>query len=206
MKKSIFYVLGVCILMSCGTSKQVVTTQPATQKSVVGLEGEQVVRQVLKDNGVEMVESLSEDGLSVRKVAYRWFSGTYTADNRAVAIEIARREAMSTVVRAINSVVQDKAEKGSISVSGKVQDAIKSYWRQQSQAIMSGCEAFGDVVLEYNPTTKMYTAIAKVAMRGDRFNKAVESAGTHRPKTLSQEELKEFVALNNSIIEAAKNF
>lgn len=205
--------------MSCSTTKQTIkhkSSKSLTQQtqslshssttSTMGLEGEQVIRQVLKDNGVEMVEALSEDGLSIRKVAYRWFSGTYTADNKTVAIEIARREAMSTVVRVINTIVQDKAEKGTIAVSGKVQDAIKSYWRQQSQAIMSGCEAFGDVVLEYNPTTKMYTALAKVAMRGDRFNKAVESAGTNPPKTLSQEELNEFVSLNNSIIEAAKNF
>lgn len=208
MKKLLSLATFALLLASCGTSK---TTVPAiytptepTREVVKSLEGENVIKETVKDNGIAMSESLSEDGMSIISVAYRWFSGTHTADNKQLAIEIARREASVAVTRVLNTIVTDKAEKGSLEVKGKVQDALKSYWSQQSMAILNGCEPFGEVEVEYSPTTRMYKATAKVAMRGDRFNKALESAGTYRPENLTQDEMNSFIELNKSIIEAAK--
>ncbi|MBQ7342839.1 MAG: hypothetical protein IJW42_06210 [Alistipes sp.] len=209
MKKLLLFTVPIVLLSSCGTSKRAIATAnpielAPSREQVVSLEGETVIKEVRKDNGIAMSESLSEDGMSIVKVAYRWFAGTHSADNKSVATEVARREASAAVSRAIMSIVEDKAEKGALEVNGRVKEALKSYWSQQSRTILNGCEPFGDVETEYSPTTRMYTVAAKVAMRGDRFNKALQSAGTYRPETLTKEELDKFIELNTMIINAAK--
>ncbi len=208
MKKLVLFAMSIAIMTACGASKpttsSVPTQVPPQRENVVSLEGEQVIQETTVDNGYAMAKSLSEDGMTLIDVAYRWFSGTHKADNKQVAIEMARREATSAVSRTLNTIVEDTAKKGTLEVNGKVYEALQSYWSQQSLSILNGCEPFGEVVVEYSPNTRMYTATAKVAMRGDRFKKALDSAGTFQPEGLTKEELNEFVDLNKAIIEAAK--
>lgn len=207
MKKLVLCVVGATLLISCGATKSAVTTStttPAMRQQTVSLEGETVIKEVRKSSGVAMAESLSEDGLQVVQHAYRWFAGSYTADNEKLAKTAAKAEARAEVSRSILSIVKTNSEAAGMAVDAKVHETLTTYWKQQGSTILNGCEDFGEVEVEYNPSTRMYKATAKVAMRGDRYNKVMESAGSHRPQNLSEKELDDFIALNKKIIEAAK--
>lgn len=196
-------VLAALLMVSCGSSKQVTTTETKTEKTT-SLEGAEVVKETSKDQGIEMVDDLSEDGLSLRKVAYKWYAGRYSANDKATAIEMAQREAYSTISRVMNNMVLDEAERGTLANNTDVQKAAKSHWQQVSLSLQKACEPFGETVVEYNPTTKVYTATAKVGVRGDRYNKMLNDAGNFKPDNLKGEELQQFMEVNKNILEAAK--
>ncbi len=155
-------------------------------------------------SGVEIVETLSEDGMEITKRPYKWYAGTGTADNKQIAIEMAQSEAYATISRVLNSVVLAESERGALVNNGKIQMALRSHWEQVSTSLIKGCEPFGNVSVEYNPANGMYTATAKVGIRGDKFNSLLANAGNFQPTDLSKEELEQFVATNKSIMEAAK--
>lgn len=154
--------------------------------------------------GVEMAESLNDEGTEIISRPFKWYAGTGTADNRQVAIELAQREAYATISRVFNNAVADQSERGNIVTNGKVQQALTSHWKQVSTSIEKACEPFGKTVIEYSPATNMYTVTAKVAVRGDKFNSLLQTAGNFRPSDLSTEELEQFIEANRQIMEAAK--
>lgn len=196
-------VLSALLMVSCGSSKQMTTTETKTEKAT-SLEGAEVVKETSKDQGIEMVDDLSEDGLSIRKVAYKWYAGRYSANDKATAIEMAQREAYATISRVLNNMVLDEAERGTLANNTDVQKAAKSHWQQVSLSIQKACEPFGETVVEYNPSTRVYTATAKVGVRGDRYNKMLNEAGSFKPDNLKGEELQQFMDVNKNILEAAK--
>lgn len=57
--------------------------------------------------------------------------------------------------------------------------------------------------MNYNSDTHMYEVTARVAIRGDRYNKMLNAAGQYRPEDLEGDELQQFVDANKAIIEAA---
>ena len=158
----------------------------------------------LKLNGVEMVETMSDDGMSMIKRPYRWFAGMAEADVQSVAVEMAQLEAYATISRVIENMVIAKAERGTVGVDGKVMKAIKSHWEQMSMSIQKACEPFGDTEVSYNSQTGMYEVISKVGIRGDRYVKLLDGAKDAKPDGLNAEETKEFIELNQTIIDAAK--
>ena len=79
-----------------------------------------------------------------------------------------------------------------------------SYWTQMSKTIQNACEPLGSTKIEYSPTTKMYTATAKVGVRGDRYQKMLDSASSYKPDNLSGKDLESFMEANKSIMNAAK--
>lgn len=186
------------------------TAQPIEQPVVTGqsvktsLEGEKVQTEALKMQGISMSEALNEDGTAIIQRPYKWYAGTSTMDNKQMAIELAQREAYATISRILNNAVQDQSKQGEIANNGKVRQALTSYWEQFSQSLIKKCEPFGEVEIEYSPSKKMYTAIAKVAIRGDHFNQLLQTAGDFKPSDLSNEELEDFIEANKAIMEAAK--
>ena len=158
----------------------------------------------LKLQGVEMVETMSDDGMSMIKRPYRWFAGMAEADVQSVAVEMAQLEAYATISRVIENVVMAKSERGSVTVNGKVQQALKSHWEQMSMSIQKACEPFGDTEVTYNEEKGMYEVIAKVGIRGDRYVKLLDGAKDAKPEGLSGSDLREFTAANDAIIDAAK--
>lgn len=158
----------------------------------------------LKMQGVEMVETISDDGASMIKRPYRWFAGIGKADDQSVAVEMAQLEAYAAVSRVIENVVLAKAERGSMANNGKVQKALKSHWEQMSMSIQQACEPFGETEVTYNSETGLYEVIAKVGIRGDRYVKLLDGAKESNPDGLNSEEAKEFVEINETIIDAAK--
>jgi hypothetical protein len=158
----------------------------------------------LKLQGVEMVETMSDDGMSVIKRPYRWFAGMAEADVQSVAVEMAQLEAYATISRVIENIVMTKAERGTVVVNGKVQQALKSHWEQMSMSMQKACEPFGDTEVNYNSETGMYEVIAKVGIRGDRYVKMLDGAKDAKPAGLNAQETKEFVEINETIIDAAK--
>ena len=158
----------------------------------------------LKLQGVEMVETMSDDGMTMIKRPYRWFAGMASADVQSMAVEMAQLEAYATISRVIENAVLAKAERGSIVVNGKVQMALKSHWEQISSSIQKACEPFGETEVSFNNETKMYEAIAKVGIRGDRYIKLLGEAKETKPEGLTGNDLKQFIDVNNTIIDAAK--
>ena len=190
------------VMVGCGTSKQaVVESRIDSHKS---LEGETVMKETTKLQGIEMVDDLSEDGLSMVKVAYKWYAGIGKANDKQTAIEIAEREARATISRVVENMVNDQAKRGSLTNEGEVQKAISSYWTQTSHSIQNACEPFGDTKIEYSPTTKMYTVTAKVGMRGDKFKQMLNNAGNYKPSNLSGKDLDDFIKVNKAIMDAAQ--
>ena len=206
MKKVYFKVIVYAILLaSCGTKQIAMTpTIESTRQTTTNLEGQQVVSETVKLSGVEMVETLNDDGTDMIKRPYKWFAGIGKADNKQVAIEFAQREAYATISRVLNNAVLDNSERGNITNNGRVQQAVNSHWKQVSASLQKACEPFGNTTIEYNPSTKMYEATSKVGIRGDRFNQLLNTAGNFKPSDLSGEELEQFIQTNKSIMETAK--
>ena len=193
------------LLLSCGTTKS--TMAPAVdseRKTVTSLEGQQVVSETVKLSGIEMAEALNEDGTDMIKRPYKWFAGIGKADNKQVAIEHAQREASATISRVLNNAVKDGAERGNVVNNGRVQQALTSHWEQFSTSLQKACEPFGNTTIEYDPSTKMYQVTAKVAIRGDRFNQLLKTAGDFKPADLTGDDLEQFIETNKAIMEAAK--
>lgn len=202
-------------IMSCGSSKHAVSStytpsgqlRPAVESSIssqTSLEGTQTRVETVKLQGIEMSEALSEDGTQMIKRPYKWYAGIGKADNKQVAIELAQREAYATISRILTNAVKDEAERGNVANNGKVQQALTSHWEQFSTSLQKGCEPFGNTSIEYDPATRMYTATSKIAIRGDRFNQLLNTAGNFKPTDLSGSELDQFIEINKAIMEAAK--
>ena len=154
--------------------------------------------------GIEMSESLNDEGTEMINRPFKWYAGIGKADNKQMAIELAQREAYATISRVLNNAVLDQSERGNVANNGRVQQALTSHWKQVSTSLQKGCEPFGNVTVEYSQTTHMYNVTAKVAIRGDRFNKLLNTAGSYKPEDLSGSELEQFIEINKSIMEAAK--
>lgn len=171
---------------------------------VAEVAAQNTTKKTLKLQGVEMVETLSSDGMSMVKLPYRWFAGIAKADDEGTAVEMAQLEAYTTVSRVIENVVTAKAERGANVVNGKVQQALKSHWEQMSMSIQNACEPFGETEVNFDSETGMYEVIAKVGIRGDRFVKILDGDKNAKPEGLTGDDLQQFIDANNAIIDAAK--
>lgn len=204
MKKLFYVAFAAATMMSCASTKPTVAPEAATRKPTTSLEGEKVNTETIKMQGIEMSESLNDDGTAMISRPFKWYAGIGKADNKQMAIELAQREAYATISRVLNNAVLDQSERGNVANNGRVQQALTSHWKQVSTSLQQGCEPFGNVTIEYSPTTHMYNVTAKVAIRGDRFNKMLNTAGNYKPEDLSGSELDQFIEVNKSIMEAAK--
>ena len=205
MKK--LHLFGIAVftaltMFSCGSSKDMaVQSNIDKQKSI---EGEKVVVETTKLQGIDMVEDLNEEGTKIIKIPYKWFAGIGKANDKQTAIEMAELEARATVSRVIENAVLAQSERGTVANNGEVQKAITSHWQQVSMSVQNACEPFGDTKIEYSPSTKMYTVTAKVGIRGDKYQQLLNNAGNYKPNTLSGKDLDEFIEVNKSIMNAAK--
>ena len=194
--------LGALVLVSCGSSKNmVVQSNIDKQKS---LEGEKVVVETTKLQGIDMVEDLNEEGTKIIKIPYKWFAGIGKANDKQTAIEMAELEARATISRVIENAVLAQTERGTVANNGEVQKALTSHWQQVSMSVQNACESFGDTKIEYSPSTKMYTVTAKVGIRGDKYQQLLNNAGNYKPNSLSGKDLDDFIEVNKSIMNAAK--
>ncbi len=163
-----------------------------------------ITKKNLKLQGVEMVETLNEDGTDMIKRPYRWFAGMAEADVQSVAVEMAQLEAYAAISRVIENLVTTQAERGTVAVNGNVQKALKSHWEQMSMSIQKACEPFGETEVNYDSETGIYEVVAKVGIRGDRYVKLLDGAKKAQPEGLTGDDLKQFNAANEAIIDAAK--
>lgn len=196
---------GVFVITSCGTQKTLVSQAvPSQIKVQPTLEGASVNVETTQLQGIEMADALNDDGTDMVKRPYKWYAGTSVANNKQVAIEMAQREAYATISRILNNAVKDQAERGNIANNGAVQQALKAHWEQFSVSLTKACEPFGSTTIKYEPSTGMYEATAKVAIRGDKFNQLIKTAGSFKPANLSGDDLQKFTDTNQAIMEAAK--
>lgn len=207
MKKVfIFSAIAIAMLsiVSCGTAKQTTTKPESARNNVTGLEGNTVVEATIKTSGFENADALSDDGTEIIKKPYKWYLGIGEAGDQQMAIEIAQREAYATISRIMNNAVQDRADRGTVDTNKQVQEALTSHWSQFSQSLLKACEPFGDATVQYNPSTRLYKAYVKVAVRGDYFNQMLKTAAEFKPANLQGEELDKFIEANKAIMEAAR--
>lgn len=202
MKSLGMIALVAMVMVSCGSKKQAVVESRIDKQT--SLEGEKVAVETTRLQGIEMIDDLSEDGLSMRKVAYKWYAGIGKANDKQTAVEFADREARATISRVIENMVLDQAQRGTVANNGEVQKALTSHWQQVSRSIQNACEPFGDTKIEYNPSNRMYTVTAKVGVRGDKFQQMLNNAGNFKPSTLSGKDLEDFIETNKAIMNAAK--
>ena len=194
-------IVAILMLASCGIKKSSVV-ESKTEKSK-SLEGERVMVETTKLQGIEMVETLNEEGTAMVKMPYKWYAGFGKANDKQIAIEMAENEARATISRAMNNMVIAQTERGAVANNGEVQKALTSHWKQVSESIKNACEPFGDTKVEYSPSTKMYTVTAKVGIRGDRFQQMLNTAGNYKPNNLGPDDLQIFLETNRAIMEAA---
>lgn len=195
-------VFAALAMLSCGSSKDMaVKSNIDKQKS---LEGEKVVVETTKLQGLDMVEDLNEEGTKIIKIPYKWFAGIGKANDKQTAIEMAELEARATISRVIENAVLAQSERGTVANNGEVQKALTSHWQQVSMSVQNACEPFGDTKIEYSPSTKMYTVTAKVGIRGDKYQQLLNNAGNYKPNSLSGKDLDDFIEVNKSIMNAAK--
>lgn len=153
-----------------------------------------------KLQGIEMVETLSDDGLRIIKMPFKWFAGFGEADDKQLAIEIAQREAQATVSRLIRNEILDQAAKVSVDVNGRVCQALITSWEQYSHNILIGCEPFGDTEIKYNSCTGMYAVKAKIGIQGDRFKKMMNEYKERIPEELTPVEVQQFIQINQTVV------
>lgn len=194
-------VLAAMVMVSCGSSKNAVESR---LDKTTSLEGEKVVVETTKMQGIDMAEDLSEDGTKIVKVAYKWYAGIGKADDKQTAIEMAELEARATISRIVENAVLAESERGSVVNNGAVQKALTSHWQQVSSSIQNACEPYGDTKIEYSQSTHMYTVTAKVGIRGDKLQQMLNNAGNFKPSNLSGQDLQDFIETNKSIMNAAK--
>ena len=113
MKK--LHLLGIAIaamlaIVSCGSTKDM-TVQSSIDKQK-SLEGEKVVVETTKLQGIDMVEDLNEDGTKIIKIPYKWFAGIGKANDKQTAIEMAELEARATISRVIENAVLAQSYNG----------------------------------------------------------------------------------------------
>lgn len=185
--------------------KQIIIFATLLINVAMGAVAQNITKTTQKLQGIEMKESMNEDGTAIIQRPYRWFAGIGRADMQNVAVEIAQLEAYATISRVLENAVQAKAERGTLAVNGKVQQALKSHWEQVSMSIQNASEPYGDTDVTFNSETGMYEVIAKVGIRGDRYVKLLDRAKETEPEGLTGDNLKQFVDVNNAIIEAAKD-
>lgn len=196
-------ILSVMLLLaSCGSSKKLATTE-VKRESMTNLKGEKVVVEEALESGVEKSTCLSEDGTKMIERPFIWFAGRGKADDKQAAIELAQDEAYATISRVLRRSVLDQSKRGNLINNSHLQQAVTQYWEQVSSALLKGCTPFGKTRVEYNPATKMYDVVARIAIRGDRFNELLQTAGDYT-KDLTGEELDRFIEINKTIMEAAK--
>ncbi len=204
MKRIMLVSAALLMVVSCGAPKSASQTESRIY-TAQSLEGEKVTVEEAELSGVEEAECLNDDGTKIIKLPFKWFSGNGVADVKQVAIEMAQREAYATISRVIGNKVHDEGHKGGLANNGHVQQALKFHWDQVSESLQRGCEPFGKVKIEYSQSTRMYKVTAKVAVRGDRFNKMMNEAGAYVPKNLTGQDLDQFIEVNKKIMEAAKS-
>ncbi|MBQ7856977.1 MAG: hypothetical protein IJ348_07705 [Alistipes sp.] len=192
------------IVMLCLSVSALVVSANAQIRNEINQELEFARVETGATSGVEMVEDLSSDGLSIVKVAYKWFSGTAVADNKRIAIEMAQRDAYNTISRAVEQEVNQVADGYGSSCNGNTREAATSYWRQVSSSIIRGCAPLGDTNVEYIPSSGMYKVTAKMGMRGDRYNKMLDGAAQHRPAGLTPTELNVFMQISVAVVQNIK--
>lgn len=158
----------------------------------------------IEQTGYEMQKALNEDGSGFIERPYKWYSGIGKADDKQIALEIAQREAYSTISRIIGNIVDDNCEKVALTTEGRVKSALRSYWHQVSQNITKGCEPFGKAAVEFDTDSGMYLITAKVAIRGDRFLKMLGEKPILDNMGLSKEEVSECIEINSAIMSAVK--
>lgn len=203
-KLHLFGMIAVfAVTLACCESSKGITVESNIEKQK-SLEGENVVVETTKLQGIEMVDDLSEDGTKMVKVAYKWFAGIGKANDKQTAIEMAELEARATISRVIENAMKVESERGTVANDGEVQKALTSHWNQISVSIQNACEPFGNTKVEYNQTTKMYTVTQKVGIRGDKFQKMLNNAGNYKPSNLSGKDLDDFIEVNKSIMDAVK--
>jgi len=202
LSKMYMAIVAILMLTSCGSTKP--TTVESKVEKTRSVEGDKVVVETTELQGVEMIETLSEDGTKMVKRPYRWFAGIGKADDKQTAIEIAEHEARANVSRSIETMVMATAEKGTLVNNQQVQEALTAHWKQVSSSILNGCEPVGAVKVEYNKNTNIYTATAKIGMRGDRYQQLLDQAGSYNPANLNGKDLDQFIDTNQTIINAAK--
>ena len=117
---------------------------------------------------------------------------------------MAQLEAYAAISRVIENLVTTQAERGTVAVNGNVQKALKSHWEQMSMSIQKACEPFGETEVNYDSETGIYEVVAKVGIRGDRYVKLLDGAKKAQPEGLTGDDLKQFNAANEAIIDAAK--
>ena len=206
MKRSFLFLsasIALAVLSSCGASKKS-SNVIVSQKPAVNIEGKKVMEVEMQLTGIEMAECLNDEGTGVVKRPFKWYAGTGETDNQQVSIELAQREAYATMSRVFSNLVRDEAERGNVVTNKKVQQALTSHWTQFSESLQKYCEPFGKAVVQYNRSTRMYKVIAKVGIRGDRFNRLLEDAGDYTPEELDGEDLQQFIEANKAIMEAAR--
>ncbi len=150
--------------------------------------------------GLEMVETLSDDGMEIIKCPFRWFAGIGESNNKQIAIEIAQREAQVTVSRIIRNEVIDQAARLGIDINGRVCQALVSSWSQYSHSILVGCEPLGKAEVQYNCNTGIYRVKAKIGIRGDRFRKMMNECMERTPEGLTSAEIQQFIQINQTVI------
>ena len=186
--------------------KYILTIVVALLLSVMQLNAQEnvIILPDIEMSGIEMQTTMNEDGTDIIQRPFKWFSGIAKADDRQLAVEIATREAYATISRVLMNNVNDKCERATLAIDGKVAKAVKSYWLQVSETITKGCEPYGKASVTYNTETKMYEVTAKVAVRGDRYLKLLGEAKEAKPEGLNAAETQEFIEINAAIIDAAK--
>lgn len=201
LKRIALIALAAMVMTGCSSSKKMADSKIEKKTT---LEGDKVLVETARMQGIEMKEDLNEDGTKIVKVAYKWYAGIGKANDKQAAIEMAELEARATISRIVENAVLATAERGTLANNGEVQKALSSHWQQVSRSIQNACEPFGDTKIEYNSASRMYTVTAKVGMRGDKFQQMLNNAGNFKPATLSGKDLDDFVEANRQIMNAAK--
>ena len=146
-----------------------------------------------KLHGLEMAETLSDDGMEIVKRPFKWFAGIGESDDKQIEVQ-------SAVSRIIRNEVIDQATKIGVAANGRVCQALVTSWEQYSHSILVGCEPFGNAKVQYNPNTGIYRVVARIGIQGDRFKKMMNEYQECPSEELTPAENQQYIQISKAVV------
>lgn len=157
-------------------------------------------------SGIEMYESISDDGAKLVKKTFKWYAGFGESNVEAVAIEMAVKDAYARHSRALIEAAIE-AETGTNAEPtgyGNVEKLLESYWKQVYDSVSQVCETMYTPQSAYNEELGKYKVMVKVGIRGDRLLVFKDWVAKIKPEGITSNDLQTFIDVNNIIMEIPK--
>ena len=151
--------------------------------------------------GVEIVDTVKENGVELYDVTYRYFLGSGMSGDEDLSIKIAKHSASRTVTATMQYAVYHESQQVSLEDSSTVYQALSAHWTHIAESVLGVVEPFGSLNTTHYPDKEKYVTEAMVAMKDEDYKKLLQRHTEDSTKDLDAKEESLFLELNEKIID-----